>query len=350
MSHPVTDSHPQWQFGEKGEAPMQPAGRRSFLVLAVFFSVVFILAVAAAVYEGWQLRQEALGHGRTAESYGFDLSNLNVDPDTLVASRMLRDEQPVLDPLPPYDHANRDAPSFMTLAEVDQHSDYPLWPVVPAQAEIVGVVAGGEARAYPIEILRGHEIVNDVLGGVPIAVTYSPLSDSAAVFDRRVGEEILHFGFSGLLSDSNLVMYDRRAEGGQEASLFSQLKMRAIAGPLAGESASEAAELKLMPTWIGRWEDWRAMQPRTTVLVGGEDYAKAYGPGPWLKYYAEGEPVFPVEPLPEGSSRELMAPVIVQRSDDGWQVRDAAVQDRDEPLQPTIRARWFAWYAAANSE
>lgn len=320
----------QWTFATKGAGHLRPEGRRSFTVLMVFLGIVFVLAVAASIYEGWQLRREALGDGRTVESYGFDLSNLNVSRESFVPAGMLRDEQPVLND-----------PAVLTLAEVDEQSDYPLWPVVHDDEAVIGVVFEGEARAYPVRIMRGHEIVNDTVGGQPIAVTYSPLSDSAAVFDRQVEGAVLDFGYSGLLSDSNLVMYDRGTE-----SLWSQLRMRAIAGPMARESASDAARLEVLPMWFGRWADWRAMQPQTTVLEAMREHRRSYVADPWERYYAEGDLRYPVDRLAE-DDRPLMQPIIVEGGEgEGWQVREAEMQDRDEPLRPIVRARWFAWHAA----
>ncbi|MEX2673212.1 MAG: DUF3179 domain-containing (seleno)protein [Phycisphaeraceae bacterium] len=344
---------PQWKFGRKGTAPLRPEGRRTLIALAAFLGVAFVLAIAGAIYEGWQLRQTALGDGRTVESYGYDLSNLNVNRETLVSARMLRDEQIVLH-----------EPDVLTLAEVDSLSDHPLWPVVHDDEQVIGVVVDGEARAYPIQIMRGHEIVNDVVGGRPIAVTYSPIADSVAVFDRAVevdGESTaLRFGYSGLLSNSNLVMYNivenSEDEGATEdltqVSLWSQLRMRAIAGPLAGDSADEAAELTLVPTWIGRWADWREMQPRTTVLEAVREQRRAYVSEPWTRYYAAGELQFPVDRQPgTDDDRGPMDPVIIQQTADGWQVQDGGNQDRTaDDLKPTLRTRWFAWYAIQNDE
>jgi hypothetical protein len=111
---------------------------------------------------------------------------------------------------------------------------------------VIGVAIGNEARAYPIRILNFHEIVNDVLGGQPIAVTYCPLCDSAAVFDRNTPRGLREFGVSGLLYNSNVLMYDRdkRAE-----SLWSQLKSEAVAG------VQVRNRLKLLPLELTTWSD-----------------------------------------------------------------------------------------------
>ena len=99
--------------------------------------------------------------------------------------------------------------------------------------DVIGVVVNGQARAYPVRFMIWHEIVNDTLGGVPIAVTYNFLTDSVAVFERTIGDEVHTFGESGLVYRSNLVLYDRRP-GQRGESLWSQMGERAIAGPASG--------------------------------------------------------------------------------------------------------------------
>ncbi len=93
----------------------------------------------------------------------------------------------------------------MTAAKVDSRDLAPTEPVF-------GVIINGKARAYPLRILTWHEIVNDELAGVPITVTYCPLSNSAIVFDRRIDGAVLDFGTTGKLRNSDTVMYDRQTE------------------------------------------------------------------------------------------------------------------------------------------
>ena len=93
---------------------------------------------------------------------------------------------------------------------------------------VIGVVFRQEARAYPLRILNFHEVVNDQIEGTALAVTYCPLCDSAAVFDRRTSLGEREFGVSGLLFNSNVLLYDRGAE---DASLWSQAMVRGVSGP-----------------------------------------------------------------------------------------------------------------------
>jgi hypothetical protein len=75
---------------------------------------------------------------------------------------------------------------------------------------VIGLIVNGVAKAYPLQILTRHEIVNDVIGGVPVAVTFCPLCNTAIVFERTVGDQVLDFGVSGNLRNSDLIMYYRQ--------------------------------------------------------------------------------------------------------------------------------------------
>ena len=147
--------------------------------------------------------------------------------------------------------------------------------------EVVGVEIDGEARAYPIRYLNYHEIVNDRVGGVPIAATWCPLCGSVVVYDRRPGvgslpdgvdaPDALEFGVSGKLADDDLVMYDR--ETGSE---WKQSLGEAIAGPLAD------ASLQILPATTTTWARFSETQPDAVVMTepGGESEAAGEGADP----------------------------------------------------------------------
>lgn len=122
------------------------------------------------------------------------------------------------------------------------------------------VIDGSVPRAYPLKILSAHEIVKNVIDGVPIAVTWCPLCASAVVYDRRVGDRTLTFGVSGKLADDDLVMYDRETE-----SEWKQSRGDCIAGVLEGQT------LTARPAAIVPWRRFRRHHPNGTVLqpVGG---------------------------------------------------------------------------------
>jgi hypothetical protein len=122
---------------------------------------------------------------------------------------------------------------------------------------VIGLVINGDVRAYPISVLSAHEIVNDVVGGEPVAITWCPLCYTAVVFSRRVegSEQPLVFGVSGKLLHSTLIMYDHQSE-----SLWSQLYGAGVEGPLAGST------LGYFPSVHTEWEIWRNQFPNTRVL------------------------------------------------------------------------------------
>jgi hypothetical protein len=138
---------------------------------------------------------------------------------------------------------------------------------------VLGVVMNGEARAYPHNILWWHEIVNDVLGGVPVVVTYCPLTGSGIVFDPMVGGRHLNFGTSGLLFDNNLVMFDRATD-----SLWSQMKTEAICGELTRTRPG------LYPVVQSTWEAWKGLHPETTIVSFDTGYSRGYHDYPYGNY------------------------------------------------------------------
>lgn len=150
---------------------------------------------------------------------------------------------------------------------------------------VFGVEINGEERAYPQRVLVWHEIVNDVLGGENISVTYCPLTGTAVGFMR--GETTL--GVSGRLLNSNLVMYDRKTD-----SLWPQILGQSVKGELKGEALQE-----FRVVWT-TWREWRDEHPETTVLTRDTGYARNYSRDPYgsynpvMGYYASGEPNYPV--------------------------------------------------------
>jgi len=135
---------------------------------------------------------------------------------------------------------------------------------------------GGEARAYPLQILMFHEIVNDIVGGIPVAVTFCPLCNSAIVFDARLGEFEFEFGTSGLLRHSDLIMYDRSTE-----TLWQQLTGEAIVGRLAG------ARLRFLPSSLVSFGTFRDSFPDGKVLSRATGRSAPYGSNPYVGYDSE---------------------------------------------------------------
>jgi hypothetical protein len=168
-----------------------------------------------------------------------------------------------------------DRPRFVAPAEADRWLD-PREPVVVVEL-------GGEVRAYPLQILMWHEIVNDRIAGAPVAVTFCPLCNATFVFDPRVGGRELDFGTTGRLRMSDLVMYDRQTE-----SWWQQFSGEAIVGELAG------TRLRTLPSTIVSYEDFKAAYPDGPVLSRETGHTRPYGRNPYSGYdRAYESPFFP---------------------------------------------------------
>jgi hypothetical protein len=133
------------------------------------------------------------------------------------------------------------------------------------------------------------------------------------VFDRRVGGETLTFGVSGLLFNSNLLMYDRRPSPGTE-SLWSQLLLRAVTGP----AAAAGARLEALPCALTTWGEWRADWPATTVAVPEPGKGSKYKREPYVSYYGNDSLRFPVALPPGDEGRARKEPVVVLADGAGW--------------------------------
>ena len=180
-------------------------------------------------------------------------------PDPLVDPAEVRSGGPPPDGIPPIDD-----PLFLEAGSVD-------W--LAGTEPVLSLEFGGEARAYPLQVMIWHEIVNDTVDGVPVAVTYCPLCNTGVAFDRRLGERVLDFGTSGRLYQSALVMYDRQTE-----SLWSHFTGEAIAGTLTGEV------LERFPVATVSWGDWLAANPDGRVLSRDTGEDRPYGQNPYPGY------------------------------------------------------------------
>lgn len=152
-----------------------------------------------------------------------------------------------------------------------------LKPVEP----VIQVVVGDKARAYPLQILIWHEIVNDTIGDLPLAVTFCPLCNTAIAFVRKSDGQVLDFGTTGRLRYSNLIMYDRQSE-----TWWQQADGKAIAGKYAG------AQLEFYPAIIISWEEFKAAHPDGLVLSRETGYSRSYGQNPYAGYDDVNKPPF----------------------------------------------------------
>ncbi|MCH7620586.1 MAG: DUF3179 domain-containing protein [Chloroflexi bacterium] len=175
---------------------------------------------------------------------------------------------PPRDGIPPIDE-----PKFIDFGEADRYLGR-LEPVISFELN-------GDVRAYPLSILTWHEIVNDVVGGVPVAVTFCPLCNSAIVFDRRLDGVVHRFGTSGNLRLSDLVMWDRETE-----SWWQQLTGEAIVGELAGK------KLTFLAAAIISWGDFKDANPGGKVLSQDTGFQRNYGQNPYVGYDRADNPPF----------------------------------------------------------
>jgi hypothetical protein len=209
-----------------------------------------------------------------------------------VALSEIRSGGPAKDGIPAID-----MPKFVPVGEATGLED---------RDPVIRLVVNGEARAYPLAVLMWHEIANDRIGGVPAAVTYCPLCNAAIVFDARIGGRDLTFGTTGRLRNSDLVMYDRETE-----SWWQQFSGEAIIGELTG------TKLKMLPSRIAAWKEFREEFPAGKVLVPNDPELRAYGRNPYRFYDTVKKPFLYDGSLPQGI--DPMEHVVV-------------VRDREPPL------------------
>lgn len=138
---------------------------------------------------------------------------------------------------------------------------------------VIELAVRGQARAYPLQILIWHEIVNDTVGGVPVAVTFCPLCNTAIAFDRRVDGRTLSFGTTGNLRSSDLVMYDRQSE-----SWWQQFGGQALVGRYTGK------QLRQLPVQIVAWREFARRYPHGLVLTRKTGFSRPYGQNPYTGY------------------------------------------------------------------
>ncbi len=154
---------------------------------------------------------------------------------------------------------------------------------------ILGVVRNGLAKAYPVRILNWHEVVNDRFGPDPVVITFCPLCGSGVAFEARSGGRSLAFGVSGLLYNSDVLLYDR-----ETGSLWSQIRAQAVTGALKG------AWLQPVAVTHTTWTDWSARHPHTLVLSEETGYARDYARDPYAGYSKSPDLMFPVRFRAEG--------------------------------------------------
>ncbi len=255
------------------------------------------------------------------------------------------------------------SPKIVSSAEVNflQHDD-----------RVIGVSIKGLSRAYPLKIIVWHEVVNDQLKDIPISVTYCPLCDSVAAFDRRSSNGTREFAASGLLYNNNVLLYSR--SGGEERNLWSQLKVEGVTG------SSSGLPLSTIPVEYTTWKDWKDRHPDTDVLSLQTGYDRNYNVNPYREYHQnletlriESEPIAPTDILYQKSrvlgvwnpaeQKAIAFPLLVFAEEGGPattvektigtrkvtiaynpEAKSLRVVKADEGLQ-WMYSYWFGWYA-----
>ena len=218
--------------------PDRPMKISPTLGAALAAALTLVPVVTAQQQDGWRT----------------DFSKHTVPLDEIVSGGPPKDGIPAID-----------RPKFIRVAEVDE------W--LSPREPVVLVAQGNEAKAYPLQILMWHEIVNDVVGGRPVAVTYCPLCNTALAFDRRLDGKLLDFGTTGRLRHSDLVMYDRQTE-----SWWQQASGEAIVGKLAGR------KLELVSAPLVSWKTFKTAHPNGLVLSRKTGFDRPYGENPYARY------------------------------------------------------------------
>lgn len=185
-----------------------------------------------------------------------------------------------------------DEPKFVSIEEATHLQD-----IEP----VIGFIHNGEAKAYPLQVMTWHEIVNDTVGGHPFAVTYCPLCNAAIVFDAEFNGTMHDFGTTGRLRNSDLLMYDRQTE-----SWWQQFSGEAVIGEYTGK------KLKIAPSRLESWASFKKRFPKGKVLVPNNPRMRAYGNNPYANYDERNTP-YPLYTGTLPTNINPMARVVVLR-------------------------------------
>jgi len=228
---------------------------------------------------------------------------------------------------------------------------------------VIGVNHNGVARAYPIRILNWHEIVNDKISGQAVAVTFCPLCGTGIVYSGDINGKPHQFGVSGLLYNSDVLLYDKQTQ-----TLWSQILSKGVSGKLLNST------LEIIPSSHTSWQVWRKKHPKTQVLSTDTGFKRDYSRSPYAGYTKNSSTYFPVafkskryHPKERvvgvtlnGKSKaypfaELakIGGFVLKDTFSGQQLsiefdvenRDAVVKNKAGDILPTVNSFWFAWYA-----
>lgn len=273
---------------------------------------------------------------------GFEMFNL------LIPQREIYQGGPPRDGIPAINQ-----PQFDLAAKTKDISD---------QDEVLGVYWNGIAKAYPIRIMDHHEIVNDLFGDKAVTVTYCPLCGSGIAFKANFDGKRQTFGVSGLLYNSDVLLYDYATE-----SLWSQLLGKAVSGEQSGKT------LDYLPTAYTTWGEWKKRYPESLVLNSNTGFNRDYNRKLYAGYEDREQLMFPVKhksnklpgkekvigieikgaykayPLSQlakapNPKEDLFNGKILKIYYDK-EAKTARITDLQGKELPAITLYWFAWYA-----
>lgn len=266
--------------------------------------------------------------------------------------------------LVPIDHILRGGPAKDGIPAIDNPHFVAAGQARFLQADdfVLGIEYQGLTKAYPINILNWHEIVNDRFNGAPVVITFCPLCGSGMAYSAVINGKPHSFGVSGLLYNSDVLLYDRETQ-----SLWSQLMSQAISGPYKGK------RLDSLPLRHTTWQDWQTRHPDTLVLSTKTGFNRDYRNSPYADYIERPQIMFPVTAVSKrfhpkeevlgleiGGQFKAYPFIELEKSADSFtetvggqsitlrydrQHRSAAAYDQQGKLLPGVRTFWFAWYA-----
>ena len=301
-------------------------------------SIIVLLLIAGVV---WLSYNWPLVHA--SPTNGFDIE------DALVPREQIIHGGPPRDGIPSVDN-----PRFVPASQAG---------FLTENDRVLGVYHNGRAKAYPIRILNYHEIVNDYFGKDVVVVSFCPLCGTGMVFESQVGGVDRTFGVSGLLYNSDMLLYDR-----ESMSLWSQIMAQAISGPLKG------ARLQSLAASHTSWLDWRNRYPETLVLSEDTGYRRDYQRSPYPGYAQSNHIMFPVNATAaQYHPKELVIGLQIGQSYKAYPFSELAKTSRDKFTDvvngkrvyvtfnaehrtgsvydennreiPTVIGFWFAWIA-----
>ncbi|NOQ63398.1 MAG: DUF3179 domain-containing protein [Methyloprofundus sp.] len=273
---------------------------------------------------------------------GFNLEHALIPVDKILSGGPGKDDIPAID-----------KPEFVP-------ADKAIF--IDKDAAVIGIHYKGISKAYSINILNWHEIVNDTFNGEPVVITFCPLCGSGMAFLSAINGKALTFGVSGLLYNSDVLLYDRQTQ-----SLWSQLMTKAISGSYKGQSLTGLAVLHTT------WKDWKSKYPNTLILSTKTGFERDYSNSPYMAYLKSPQTMFPLSSVSrqyhpkeevlglevegqfkaypfvelEKSPAEFMDTVkghiITVRYDSKH--RSATAFDKLGKQLVSVRTFWFAWYA-----